>query len=286
MTHPPRLTVAALIGLVAFCAASFAALRTSSPYWASAMVSLTVLALLGSVVACVWGRHRVGWSGFAIFGWGYFILAFCSPFRDVVRPHMLTSVAIVESYRHVHPEVRLDMMNLARLPLAGVPVGPALLVERIPHLPAPQFVAVAEAGPNRLSTAATAPTSPPAQTASTPSSARLTPRSRSHSPGSAGCSPPSSPIEPRRYAGRCGRGPVTIAVELDPRMRSNHRRHDLIGIVGDCRQRVQQRSLFLEAIHRSFSGCFADPHIGDLVYLPVKEIEGCAHSSAARVPLQ
>jgi hypothetical protein len=83
MTPLPRLTIAALIGLVALCAVTFAALRTSSPYWASAMVSLTVLVLLGSVVASVWGRHRAGWSGFAIFGWGYFRLAFCSPFRDV-----------------------------------------------------------------------------------------------------------------------------------------------------------------------------------------------------------
>jgi hypothetical protein len=150
MTHQPGLTIAARIGLVAFCAADFAAQRTSSPYWASAMVSPTVPALLGSVVASVWGRHRTGWSGFAIFGWGYFLLAFFSPFRDVVRPHLLTSVAIVESYRRLHPEVRLEVMDLARLPLAGVPVGPATLVERIPHLPAPQFVAVAGGGPEPI----------------------------------------------------------------------------------------------------------------------------------------
>jgi hypothetical protein len=150
MLHPPRLTIAALIGLVALCAVTFAALRTSSPYWASAMMSLTMLVLLGSVVASVWGRHRAGWSGFAIFGWGYFLLAFGSPFRDVVRPHMLTSVAIVESYRHVHPEVRIDVMDLALLPRAGAPVGPALLVERIPHLPAPQFVAIAGGGPEPI----------------------------------------------------------------------------------------------------------------------------------------
>ena len=58
---------------------------------------------------------------------------------------------------------------------------------------------------------------------------------------------------------------VTIAVELDPRVRSDNRRHDLIGIEGDRRQCAQQRPLLLEAIHRSFSGCFVYPHIGDLV---------------------
>jgi len=151
MTHPPRLTIAALIGLVALCAVTFAALRTSSPYWASAMVSLTILVLLGSVVASVWGRHRALWSGFAIFGWGYFLLAFCSPFRDVVRPHMLTSVAIVESYRHIHPEVRLEVTDLTPLPAAGVPVGSSSLAMGGPqHNPAPQFVAVAGGGPQPI----------------------------------------------------------------------------------------------------------------------------------------
>ena len=58
MSRPPKLTIAALMGLVILCAASFAALRTSPPYWASWMVSLTVLVLLGSVVASLWGSQQ------------------------------------------------------------------------------------------------------------------------------------------------------------------------------------------------------------------------------------
>ena len=59
MTRPPKFTIAALMGLVALCAATFAALRTSSPHWASAMVSVTVLVLLGSVVASLrWPPSR------------------------------------------------------------------------------------------------------------------------------------------------------------------------------------------------------------------------------------
>ena len=58
---------------------------------------------------------------------------------------------------------------------------------------------------------------------------------------------------------------VTIAVELDPGMRSNHRRHDLISVVGNPRQCVQHRPLLLKAVYRPFSGCFVYPHIGDLV---------------------
>lgn len=148
MTRSPRLTIAALIGLVALFAVTFAALRTSSPYWAAAMVSLTVLVLLGSVTASIWGRHRARWSGFAIFGWGYFVLAFCSPFREVVRPHLLTSVAIVESYRYVHPQVRLEPIDLAQLPAAGKPLSMVPhSISFLQHMPAPQFVAVAGGGP-------------------------------------------------------------------------------------------------------------------------------------------
>jgi len=43
MTHPLRLTISAPLGLVAICAATLAVLRTSSPYGASAMVSLMVM---------------------------------------------------------------------------------------------------------------------------------------------------------------------------------------------------------------------------------------------------
>jgi hypothetical protein len=151
MLRMPRINISTLIGLVVLCAATFAALRTSSPYWASAMVSFTVLALLGSVVACLWSRHRAGWSGFAVFGWGYFLLTFTSPFRDVVKPHLLTSVAIVESYRHLHPEVRVEVTDLTYLRGAGVPIGSSeVAMGGPPQMPAPQFVAIAGGGPRPI----------------------------------------------------------------------------------------------------------------------------------------
>ena len=151
MPGSPRLTLGALTALIAFCAVTFAALRISSPYWAAAMVSLTSLVLLGSIVAALWGRHRAGWSGFAIFGWGYFLLTFSSPFRDVVRPHLFTSVAIVESYRYLHPEVRIEVIDLTPLPAAGAAAGRSSLAMSGPaHNPAPRFVAVAGAGPQPI----------------------------------------------------------------------------------------------------------------------------------------
>jgi hypothetical protein len=151
MARQPRLTIAGVTVLIALCGVTFAALRISSPYWASAMVSLTVLILLGSLVSGIWGRHRALWSGFAIFGWGYFLLTFTAPFRDVVRPHLFTSVAIAESYRYLHPEVRVEVIDLTSLPPPGVPVGGSSLAMGGPdHQPHPQFVAVAGAGPQPI----------------------------------------------------------------------------------------------------------------------------------------
>jgi hypothetical protein len=151
MLRMPRINTSSLIRLVVLCAATFAALRTSSPYWASAMISFTVLSLLGSVVACFWSRHRAGCSGFAVFGWGYFLLTFTSPFRDVVRPHLLASVAVVESYRHLHPEVRVDVTDLTYLRGAGVPIGSSEVAIGGPQqMPAPQCVAIAGGGPRPI----------------------------------------------------------------------------------------------------------------------------------------
>jgi hypothetical protein len=43
MNRRPRLTLAGLTVFIALCGVTFAAIRVSSPYWASAMVSLTTL---------------------------------------------------------------------------------------------------------------------------------------------------------------------------------------------------------------------------------------------------
>ena len=181
MTRTPRLTMAALIGLVAL-------------WQRRSRRSAHVIAVLGrdngepdgAGLARLRNSEHLGpssrlWSGFAIFGWGYFFLAFCSPFRDVVRPHMLTSVAIVESYRYVHPQVRLQPIDLAQLPAAGKPLSMVPhSISFLQHMPAPSSSQSPEVVPCRSSpSVAMAQPSHPALTCSILSSARLTPRSRS-----------------------------------------------------------------------------------------------------------
>jgi hypothetical protein len=46
---------------------------------------------------------------------------------------------------------------------------------------------------------------------------------------------------------------------------SNHYRHDLIRVIGDCRQRTQQRLLLLKPIDAPLSSCFMNPHVGCLI---------------------
>jgi hypothetical protein len=87
--------------------------------------------------------------GFAVFGWGYFLMALASPFHGVVRPHLLTSVGIAETYERLYPDVRVEVTDVAPLPGAGVPVGPtSASISGPPQLAAPQFVAVAGGGPS------------------------------------------------------------------------------------------------------------------------------------------
>ncbi len=74
----PRPTVAVLMGLVLLAAVGLAALRASSPLWASGLFTMAVLAILGSAVVAVasTGIGRATASGFAIACGGYLAVAF------------------------------------------------------------------------------------------------------------------------------------------------------------------------------------------------------------------
>ena len=73
-----RLTIAGLMTFVLFAAVGFAALRQPTLLWASAVFTATVLLLSTAVVGALarQGRGRLIWSGAAIFGWAYLLIAF------------------------------------------------------------------------------------------------------------------------------------------------------------------------------------------------------------------
>lgn len=99
----PRFSIAALLAFVLICGLGLAALKAASGMWASVMVTIAAVALLTSVVGAAKGRNRAGWLGFAVFGCGYVAFNFAPWCHEVISPHLLTTLAIVESFRYVHP---------------------------------------------------------------------------------------------------------------------------------------------------------------------------------------
>lgn len=89
----PRFSIAGLMGVVVVCGLGFAALRTDSPIWAHATLSLTLLALLTAILGAAIrrGRSRAFWLGFAVFGWTYLVLAIGPWFKTEISPHLPTT---------------------------------------------------------------------------------------------------------------------------------------------------------------------------------------------------
>ena len=68
-----RFTIASLLVVVLFVAVGFAALRESNDLWESGVFTLTLAALLISILLAVHRTEsrRAFWIGFALFGWIY-----------------------------------------------------------------------------------------------------------------------------------------------------------------------------------------------------------------------
>src|SRR5271157_2029993 len=68
-----RFSIASLLVVVLYVAVGFAALKESSDLWESGVFTLTLAALLISILLAVHrsGSRRAFWIGFALFGWTY-----------------------------------------------------------------------------------------------------------------------------------------------------------------------------------------------------------------------
>jgi hypothetical protein len=73
-----RFTILGLMGLVLGLAVAIAALRNADDYWAGGLMLATALLIGVVTLGAVYdsGRRRAGRLGFAVFGGGYFALAF------------------------------------------------------------------------------------------------------------------------------------------------------------------------------------------------------------------
>ena len=110
--HPPspgkpspqlRVSLLAIVLIIAACAMAFTGLRTASKLWYSALYTFTAFLLLTAVLAARFrrGHERAFWFGFAVFGWGFFLMGlgpWMNPFSDdgepvghTLNPNLLTT---------------------------------------------------------------------------------------------------------------------------------------------------------------------------------------------------
>ncbi len=120
-----RVPLVALVLVVGAFALAFAALRIASAAWYAATYTYTVFLLLTSVLAARFtrGRERSFWFGFAVFGWGFFVLGCgpdANPFRgqyvvtagrQPLNPNLLTTWFLI----YLKPQLRASTNNLMQV---------------------------------------------------------------------------------------------------------------------------------------------------------------------------
>jgi hypothetical protein len=101
----PRFSIAGLMGLVVVVAVGVAALRFATELWAGILLMLTLGALGAAVLAFHerTGARRAWWRGFALFGWGYVVLALGPWASEWIAPGLPTTIALDGLYARSHP---------------------------------------------------------------------------------------------------------------------------------------------------------------------------------------
>jgi hypothetical protein len=110
----PRFTIAGLMGLVVVVAVGVAALRFASETWAGVLLMLT-LGVLGAAVLALHERagvSRAWWRGFALFGWGYVVLALGPWASEAIAPHLPTTIGLDALNAKLHPGGPVQELSL------------------------------------------------------------------------------------------------------------------------------------------------------------------------------
>ncbi len=87
-----RFSIASLLVFILICGVAFAALKESSDLWDSGVFTVTLGALLVSVLLAIYrsGARRSFWVGFALFGGSYLALSLIAPLEG----RLITSKAL------------------------------------------------------------------------------------------------------------------------------------------------------------------------------------------------
>ncbi len=96
-------SIAGMMIIIFVIAIVSAALKYATELWASVAFFLTFGMLLFSLIGVAFrqGNQRLFWAGFAVFGFGYFILAIST--GALGRPHLLTTTFIEFLYGKIGP---------------------------------------------------------------------------------------------------------------------------------------------------------------------------------------
>ncbi len=102
-----RFTIAGLMGIVLLVAIAFAALRTASVFWASAMFSIAIVSVSVALVRTLvlQGKTRMPWGCYAALGLVSLLLWFWVEPLNIVTapPHLLVSWALQALMPYVNP---------------------------------------------------------------------------------------------------------------------------------------------------------------------------------------
>jgi hypothetical protein len=88
-----RFSIGSLLAAITSCGVGLAALHSASALWASALFTTIVAVLSAAILGAMAsrGRHRLTWSGLAVFGWIYLAIVFGPwPFNPDGPPPLLT----------------------------------------------------------------------------------------------------------------------------------------------------------------------------------------------------
>jgi hypothetical protein len=88
-----RYSLAGLLIAIVVVSVGCAAITHPTPLWSQIVFTAVVVMLLAATTAAIVGGPRPFAAGFAVFGWGYLLLA-SGPWSVTVRPHLLTETAL------------------------------------------------------------------------------------------------------------------------------------------------------------------------------------------------
>jgi hypothetical protein len=116
-SHVFRFSLTALFGAVLFAAFGTAAIRFASPLWAGLTMAVTVPLLFAAILGALFrlGQARAFWTGMAVCGWGYLVIAQAPWFEAGVGQHLPTTYLL--SYAHE------KLQNRATMAYGAVDVG-------------------------------------------------------------------------------------------------------------------------------------------------------------------